>query len=148
MVAQYNNTSVVQIQEIFENAGAKSIEYDDEIYREAGLSPKPIAQSKSIMQLLEATAKRTNYNLKNLTMTTANTSHNKFLNAINKAYLEVSTGIKSYSQAVIDAITDVSKEGATIEYPSGRKMNIESAVRMNVVTSVNQTLRKITRAKS
>lgn len=148
MVAQYNNTSVVQIQEIFENAGAKSIAYDDEIYREAGLSPKPIAQSKSIMQLLEATAKRTNYNLKNLTMTTANTSHTKFLNAINKAYLEVSTGIKSYSKAVIDVITDVSKEGATIEYPSGRKMNIESAVRMNVVTSVNQTLRKITRAKS
>ena len=122
LVAQYNEASASQIQEIFETAGAQSIAYDDKIYIEAGKNPKPIKRNKSMLQLLEATAKKTNYNLSNLVMTTANTSQSKFYNAMNKAYLEVSTGIKSYSQAIIDAISDVSKEGATITYPS-RKTN-------------------------
>lgn len=71
-----------------------------------------------MMQMLEATAKRTNYNLSNLVMTTANTSQTKFYNAINQAYLEVSSGMKSYSQSIIDTITNLSSEGATIKYPS------------------------------
>lgn len=106
------------MREIFETAGAKSIKYDDSIYKEAGLDPVPMIKNKSMMQMLEATIKRTNYNLNNLVMTTANTSQAKFYNAMNKAYLEVSTGVKSYSQSIIDTITDLSKEGATITYPS------------------------------
>lgn len=118
LVAQYNNASASQIKQIFETAGTKSISYDDSIYREAGLDPVPIVKSKNMIQILEATAKRTKYNLNNLVMTTANTSQTKFYNAMNKAYLEVSSGVKSYSQAIIDAITDLSSEGATITYPS------------------------------
>ena len=33
LVAKYNNTSASQIQEIFETAGVKSLEYDDKIYK-------------------------------------------------------------------------------------------------------------------
>ena len=76
-------------------------------------------------------------------MTTANTSQTQFYNAMNKAYMEVSTGVKSYSQSIIDVIRDIGSKGASIEYPSGRKYGLESAVRMNVVTSVNQTCGKL-----
>ena len=48
--------------------------------------------------------------------------------------MEVSTGLKSYSQAITDTIKEISSEGALIQYPSGRKMNIDSAVRMNIST--------------
>lgn len=95
------------------------------------------------MQLIEATAVKTSSNLSNLTMTTANTSQAQFYNAMNKAYMEVSTGLKSYSQAIIEAINEVSKQGALVEYPSNRKINVESAVRMNIVTGVNQTCGKL-----
>lgn len=143
LVAKYNNASESQIQQIFETAGAKSLEYDDKIYKEAGLNPVPIKQSRIIMQLMSATMEKTKYNLSNLVMTTASSSQTQFYNAMNKAYMEVSTGVKSYSQSIIDTIKEISKQGAYITYPSGRQMSLESAVRMNIVTSVNQTCGKM-----
>ena len=143
LVAKYNNTSASQIQNIFETAGVKSLKYDDYIYKLAGLNPVPPKQSKSMWQLLGATVLKTNNNLSNLVMTTANTSQTQFYKAMNKAYMEVSTGVKSYTQSIIDTIKEVSKEGAYIIYPSGRQLSIESAVRMNIVTGVNQTCGKL-----
>lgn len=143
LVAKYNNTSASQIKEIFETAGVKSLEYDDKIYKLAGLEPIPLKQSTGMWQLLAATAIKTHNNLNNLVMTTANTAQTQFYNAMNKAYMEVSSGIKSYSQAIIDTIKEISSQGAYIEYPSGQHRSIESAVRTNIVTSVNQTCGKL-----
>ena len=143
LVANYNNASVSQIQEIFETAGVKSLNFDDNIYKEAGLKPIPIRQSKSMLQLLQATAIKTNANLSNLVMTTANTSQTAFYSLMNKAYLEVSSGAKSYSAAIIDAIEELAKGNIAVEYPSGYKTSIENACRMNIVTSVNQTCGKL-----
>ena len=143
LVAQYNETSVSQIQEIFDTAGAQTLKFDDKVYKEAGLSPLPLKQSPSMIQLLSATALKTHNNLSNLVMTTANTSQTEFYNAMNKAYMEVSTGVKSYSQSILDTVKELSDKGAYITYPSGQHRSIESAVRMNILTSVNQTCGKL-----
>lgn len=143
LVAQYNNQSYEKIQAIFEESGGKSIAFDDKIYRKAGLNPVALRKSPSMLQLLEATAKKTNYNLSNLVMTTANTSQIAFYDAMNLAHMEVSSGIKSYSQSIIDAIKSLSKQSPCITYPSGMKRSVESAVRMNIVTSINQTCGKL-----
>lgn len=140
LVAKQNETTESKIKEIFEEAGLKSLKYDDEIYKLAGLKTTSLKQSKSMWQLLEATAIKTNYNLNNLVMTTAETSQTIFYNAMNKAYMEVSTGVKSYTQSIIDTIKEVGKQGVSITYPSGRRLSLESAIRMNIVTGVNQTL--------
>ena len=143
LVAKYNETSVSQIQEIFDTAGAQTLKLDDKIYKEAGLTPLPLKQSPSMIQLLSATALKTHNNLSNLVMTTANTSQTEFYNAMNKAYMEVSTGVKSYSQSILDTVKELSDKGAYITYPSGQHRSIESAVRMNILTSVNQTCGKL-----
>lgn len=143
LVAEYNESSLRKVKSIFENAGIKSLDYDDNIYKLAGLSPIPLKQSKAMWELLEATALKTNNNLKNLVMTTASSTQTQFYNAMNNAYMEVSTGVKSYSQSIIDLIKTLSQEGSYIYYPSGRRMSLESAVRMNIVTSVNQTCGKL-----
>ena len=139
LVAEYNNTSYEKIAEIFEEAGAETIKKDDLIYKEAGLNPVPIKQSRPIMQMMSATIEKTTGNLQNLCMTTANTAQTQFYNAINLSYMEVSTGAKSYTQSFIDALKTIAQQGAIIEYPSGAKRSIESAVRMNIITGVNQT---------
>ena len=141
MVAKYNATSASQIKEIFETAGVKSLKRDDTIYKLAGLNPKGL--NESMVQLLSATARKTNNNLTRLTMTTANTSQEQFLNAMNKSYLEVSTGVKSYSQSILDVVKEISNQGAYIEYPTGQHRSIEAATRMNILTSVNQTTGKL-----
>lgn len=143
LVAKYNNTTEEQIRGIFENAGIESLEYDDNIYKLQGLNPIPLKQSKSMWQLLTATAIKTHNNLSNLVMTTANTSQTQFYNAMNKAYMEVSTGVKSYSQSIVDTIKEIGDQGAYITYPSGQRRSLESAVRTNIVTGVNQTCGKL-----
>ena len=143
LVAKYNNTSYEKVAEIFEEAGAKTLSRDDFIYKEAGLNPVPIKQSRPIMQTMSATIEKTAGNLQNLVMTTASVAQTQFYNTMNMAYLEVSTGVKSYSQSIIDAIDNISSQGATITYPSGRNMSLESAVRMNIITGVNQTCGKL-----
>ena len=143
LVAKYNETSASQIKDTFETAGVKSLEYDDKIYKLAGLTPMPLKQSTSMWQYLEATALKTHNNLNKLVMTTASSAQTQFYNAMNKAYMEVSTGVKSYSQSITDTIKELSNQGSYITYPSGQHRSIESAVRMNIVTSVNQTCGKL-----
>ena len=143
LVAEYNNTSYEKVSEIFNNAGIKTLKFDDKIYTEAGLNPLPINQSSSMIQILNATIIRTAGNLQNLCMTTATTGQTQFQNAINNAYMYTSTGVKSYTQAIIDEIKNLSGQGAMIEYPSGARRSLESAVRMNIVTSVSQNCGKL-----
>ena len=97
LVAKYNDASVNEIEEIFERAGVKSLSFDDRVYKEAGLKPMPMKQSKSMLQLLQATAVKTQGSLENLVMTTASTGQRVFYDAMNKAYLEVSTGVMEES---------------------------------------------------
>lgn len=143
LVAEYNDTTVEEVNKIFYEAGEKSLKFDDKIYKEAGLNPVPLNQSENIKQIMNATIVKTAGNLQNLCMTTANTAQTQFYNAINLSYMEVSTGVKSYTQSFIDALKTIVQQGAIIEYPSGAKRSIESAVRMNIITGVNQTCGKL-----
>ncbi len=143
LVAEYNNTTIEEVNRIFYEAGEKSLKLDDKIYKEAGLQPLPLKQDESIKQIMNATILRTSNNLQNLAMTTANTAQTQFINAMNNAYMYVSTGLKSYTSAIIDEIKNLSGQGAMIKYPSGARRSLESAVRMNIVTSVNQNCGKL-----
>ena len=143
LVAEYNNTTAEEVNKIFYEAGEKSLKFDDKIYKEAGLQPLPLKQSESIKQVMNAAILRTAGNLQNLCITTANTAQTQFYNSINMAYMEVSTGVKSYTQAIIDTISKISSQGAVITYPSGAKRSLESAVRTNIVTAINQNCGKL-----
>lgn len=143
LVAKYNNTTLEKVNKIFYAAGEKSLKFDDKIYKEAGLQPLPLQQSESIKQVMNAAIVRTAGNLQNLCKTTASTAQTQFYNSINMAYMEVSTGVKSYTQAIIDTISNISSQGAVIIYPSGAKRSLESAVRTNIVTAINQNCGKL-----
>lgn len=143
LVAEYNDTTTEEVNKIFNAAGEKTLKSDDTIYKEAGLNPIPLKQAEGIRQTMNATINRTAGNLQNLCMTTASTGQTQFYNAINNAYLYTSTGVKSYTSAILDEIKNISKQGAIIEYPSGARRSLESAVRMNIITSVNQNCGKL-----
>ena len=141
MVAEYNEMSASQIREIFETAGIRSIRRDDMIYKLAG--KEPLNLSYSMKQVLGATAENTSQKLARLTRTTAQHSEQLFLDAMNKTYMQVATGVKSYDQAINDAVKEISPKAAQVIYPTGVTRSIESAVRMNVLTSVNQMSGKL-----
>ena len=95
LVAEHNNTTIEEVNRIFYEAGEKSLKIDDKIYKEAGLQPLTLKQDESIKQIMNATILRTSNNVQNLAMTTANTAQTQFINAMNNAYMYVSTGVKS-----------------------------------------------------
>lgn len=142
-VAKNTNRTYSEIEKIFNDAGIKTIKNDDKIYKKAGLNPLPINMDINMLQILNASIENTSRNLNNLSGTTATTSQQGFINVMNNAFLEVSTGVKSYSQSIIDAIDNLSEQGTTVVYPSGYKASLESATRMNIITSVNQTCGKM-----
>ena len=80
--------------------------------------------------------------IQRLTQTIAATGQQSFVNAMNRAYLQVNTGAFSYTDAIKQAVTNLASEGLdTIEYTDSGKVihrTIESAVRSNVLTGVNQ----------
>lgn len=95
--------------------------------------------SEGLMQTLKADVSRLNFDLNNLTGTTAMTTQTQFLDAVNRAHLEVISGAKSYTSAMIDAIDRIGNNGIDVLYPSGHRDKVEVATRRAIMTSVNQT---------
>lgn len=143
LVGKYNHLSSIEVKRLFEQAGAKTIEYDNRIYKKNGIKVNPLHQSPALVKYLDTMITRTNRDLRNLTLTIANQAQIQFFNAINQSYLEVSTGYKSYSQSILDAVKQISENGAFVTYTQKngktRKNKIEVATRRAVMTSISQT---------
>ena len=129
-----------ELQQLFRDAGHDTLDTDNEIYRAAGLTPPKLDTSKELQKVLQAGLKKTRGLFTNLTRTTANTASKQFENALDRAYMQITSGAFDSNTAIRMAIKDLSKQGVgTIRYPSGRVDTIETAVRRAVVTGVNQT---------
>lgn len=86
--------------------------------------------------------------LQRLTMTVATTESDKFINAANQAFMKVSSGAFTWEDAFKDAVNSLAKDGIeTVEYTDSGKVihrSIESAVRSNIMTGINQNASEIT----
>ena len=143
IIAGQTDATTQQVRALFEDAGVETVEIDNEVYRENGLTPVDIRQSPAMRQTLEAGYRKTLGNMKNLTLTTANTSQSAYINACNQAYMQVTSGAFSYQEAIKQAIQRTAQNGATVLYPSGHTERIDVAVRRAVLTGVGQTCREI-----
>ena len=102
------------------------------------------AEAQAIKQIIDAGIAKTEGTFSNLTSTTANTATQQFERALDRAYMQVSTGAFSLEKAVEDAVEELAAQGiGSITYPSGRVDTVEVAVRRAVVTGVNQTNLKL-----
>lgn len=129
-----------ELTQLMADAGAKTIKAEDETYKAAGMNPPPLATSRALQKTLNAGLKRTNGSFKNLTKTTAKTASKQFEDALDRAWLQITSGAFDYNTAVRMAIKDLSRAGVgAIKYPSGHIDNLEVAVRRATITGVNQT---------
>ncbi|WNX84374.1 phage minor capsid protein [Agathobaculum sp. NTUH-O15-33] len=129
-----------ELERLMEEAGAESLQFDTDIYKVHGLDPPPLAASEAQQRTLEAGLHKTVGLFRNLTGTTANTATKQFEDALDRAYMQISTGAFAYDAAIRTAIKDLSRQGVgAICYPSGHIDTLEVAVRRAVITGVNQT---------
>lgn len=63
--------------------------------------------------------------------------------SLDAALLKVQSGVVSYEVAIADAVRKLADSGIkTVDYESGRRIQVDSAVRMCVMTGVNQLNQK------
>ena len=142
-IANKTDATTQHVKALFEDAGVETVRFDNRIYRENGLTPVDIRQSPAMRRTLEAGYRKTLGNMKNLTMTTANTSQTAYINACNQAYMQITGGAFSYQEAIRQAVQKTAQDGVKVLYPSGHTDRIDVAVRRAVLTGVGQTCREI-----
>lgn len=130
-------------EEIISDSTYTSIENDNVIFKEA-FEKKLIAsfsydKSKFKDLIIEGVTATSN-DLTNICNTTIRTAQVKLTTAINNVYLQVSSGAFSMDQAVDNVVSQLAKDGiGAVEYKSGVRRNLDSAVRMAIRSSVNKT---------
>lgn len=133
-----------EIRRIFQEAATETLRFDDIIYTAAGLSPGTINDNPALLNLLNAGYQQTAGTFKNITATTANTATQQFENALDHAWLQVSSGAFDYQTVLRRTVDALAKDGIkTIFYPTGHKDKIEVAVRRALLTGINQTAAKL-----
>lgn len=142
-ISKYTDASSAQVKALFEDAGVRTVNFDNQIYRAVGLVPVDIRQSPAMRQTLEAGYRKTLGNMRNLTLTTANMGQTAYYNACNQAYMKVVSGAFSYQEAIKKAVQKTAQDGAFVLYPSGHRDRVDVAVRRSVLTGVGQTCREI-----
>jgi hypothetical protein len=127
-----------EIAEAMEDAGVRALEYDDRIYRDAGLDPVPLVQSPELIQLMQRDFEATAGDWRNFTRTTANAAQQLFIQACDDAYHLAMTGAISPAHAVKEALEKVVTDGVIVRYPTGHTDTIETATTRAVRTGISQ----------
>lgn len=141
-IAKHSDASDAQVRTLFEDAGVQSVRNDNHYYTDAGLEGI-IRLSDAALQTLNAGYVKCRGELRNLTLTTANTAQTAYLNACDLAYMEVSSGTMDYGTAIRRAVQSAADEGSKVLYPSGHSDRLDVAVRRSVLTGVGQTVRQL-----
>lgn len=148
-LSRLTGKSKKELTAIMREAGVETLAADEAIYKAAGLSSSPAAASSAVQEVLAAGLKKTNGLFTNLTKTTANTATKQFERALDRAYMQISSGAIDPATATKSAIKSLAKDGVgAITYPSGHVDSLEVAVRRATITGVNQTCLKVQEARA
>lgn len=148
MIADRTDASVAQVRAMFEDAGVRTVEIDNDTHEAAGEAPADIRQDGGMKQVLYAGYRKTLGTMRNLVSTTANTTQTAFLQACDRAYMQVSSGAFSYQDAIRMAVRNLADGGAYVTYPTGHRDRIDVAVRRCVLTGVGQTAAAVAKKRA
>ena len=137
-IKHWTKATDAEVKRIFEDAGIKALAYDSNFYIEHGLAGIELAQSESMIRLLEDAYQRTAGTVHNFTRTTAEASQQQLIKALDAAHIKVNSGAASYTQAVEEAVSSIVDTQTKVIYPSGHVDTIETAVLRAVRTGVAQ----------
>ncbi len=132
-----------EINEDINKSVADMVESDKELKDFVGKAPRLENLTESEKKLLDAAYKRTKGEIRNLTRTTAADLNQQFNKSCDAAWWKATHGVDR-NTAIREAITEVSKYGTHVVYKGGRRMTIEAATRMCVLTGINQANAEIT----
>ena len=146
-IARHTGLMQKEIAEAMEDAGVKAIDFDNEIYKAAGIEASQLTSSPYLIRLMQRNYEATVGNWVNFTRTTAEVAQQAFISACDNAYVQVASGAVGYGQAYKEAIESIVGGGIEVKYPSGHKDTIETATLRCIRTGVSQATAQITDAR-
>lgn len=145
IIKKYDPKIQREIKAVYNDAMVKNARANNRVFEEA----LGHGVSDSNAQLMLAGIAKTHSDLSRLTMTTAYTTEQQFVQQANAAYMQTVSGGLSYDNAMKIACDNLAKDGISgVQYRNGKpvRLSIEAAVRMNILTGVNQTAAAVTTA--
>lgn len=133
-----------ELRDLLQEAVLTSWQDDMSTFNKLGIVPSDPLKNKAVMTVMNAEYIKSMGELENLTRTTLDRSQKDLIKMLDEAEIRVAAGVQSYSSAVCDILDNYAAGGIRVNYPSGTERTLESAVRMAVVTSMNQTSAQIT----
>ena len=137
ILAKYDKSIAAQIQKTVTDALKKNTANDNRIFK--AYTGRTVSEPNAQMML--STIQKCHSDLSRLTLTTAAMTETQFVQQANRVYMQTQSGAFDYDTAMKNAADELSNRGiTTVHYENGRPVtrSIESAVRMNILTSINQ----------
>lgn len=131
-----------QLKRLFEDMMQEDMQDYKELY---DYRNKTFKLSESQYKILNQNLKSTDKILKNLTNTIAFQSQQMYVDAVDLAYMQVASGAYDYATAIKNAVQNLANAGITLKDKAGRKVQLEVAVRRNVMTGIQQTANSVNR---
>ena len=133
-----------EIRRLLQDAVLTSWKDDKETLNRLGIEAVAPLENPLIVAIMDSEFRKTLGEVNNLTRSTMMQAQRDLMNMLNMAEMRVSAGVQSYSAAVCDILDQYGKTGVMVDYPTGTRRTLEAAVRMCVVTSMNQTAAQVT----
>ena len=136
LIAHMNNSTKT----IYENYAHYLVRSNKPLYEYRDLKAKlnPIQ-----LDMLNSGLKETQNLLRNLTSTIAFASENTYVEAVDKAFLEVLSGSKTFEQAVYETYKELAKNGIKLTDSLGRNVSLETAIERNLRMGLQNTANRI-----
>lgn len=156
LIAKAAKKSLPEIKRIVNDAGVGGMQETNRLYKEAmetgqlPLEPVPLDLSPEVRSILDRSLANAK-SMFNLTNTQAVTSCQRaFMDASNKAYLEVANGLKTKEEATKDAVLSLAKDGIRVgnyvrtnpetgEQETYYRNRMDTIIRRNIQTTIAQT---------
>lgn len=106
---------------------------------------KPFKLSENQYKKLNQGLKQTNRVLRNFTNTIAFQSKQAYIETIDKAYMKVVSGAFDYTSAINSAVDELAQKGITLKDKAGRNVQLEVAVRRNILSGIRETANNLDR---
>lgn len=143
-LSELTGLSRKELRSLLQDAVMASWEDDRKTFQDIGADVLSPLENPAVIRVMDAEYKKSLGELSNLTRSTMNKCQADLINMLDEAEFRVSSGVQSYSSAVCDILDRYARKGIEVEYPTGTKRSLEAAVRMCVVTSMNQTAAQVT----
>lgn len=127
---------------LFKNMAKEDMQGYEELYE---YREKTFKLSETQYNILNQGLKQTNKTLKNMTNTIAFQSQQAYVNAVDEAYMKVISGAFDYTSAINTAVQQLADKGITLKDKLGRNIQLETAVRRNVLSGIHTTANNINR---